>query len=73
MMIRDEDGESYINNFIIYDINMVKCRNLWYTKDESLNEYKYLTMLDLEVKDLEELSKKDKVVSKYMETLEEVN
>ena len=68
MMIRDEEGESYINNFIIYDINMVKCRNLWYTKDESLKEYKYLTMLDLE-----ELSKKDEVISKYMETLEEVN
>ena len=30
-------------------------------------------MLDLEVEDLEELSKKDKVVSKYMERLEEVN
>lgn len=73
IMIRDEDGENYINNFIIYDINMVKCRNLWYTNDESLKEYKYLTMLDLEVKDLEKLSKNDKVVSKYMEILEEVN
>lgn len=73
IMIRDEDGDSFINNFIIYDINMVKCRNLWYNNDESLKEYKYLTMLDLEVEDLEKLSKKDKVVSKYMETLEEVN
>ena len=72
-MIRDEEGENYVNNFIIYDINMVKCRNLWYTNDESLKEYKYLTMLDLEVKDLEKLSKNDKVVSKYMKILEEVN
>ena len=30
-------------------------------------------MLDLDEEKLEDLSKKDKVVSKYMETLEEVN
>ncbi len=52
---------------------MEKCRKLWYNQDKSLEEYKYLAMLDLGIKELEKLSKKDKVVSKYMETLEEVN
>ena len=73
IMIRDEDNDPFVRNFIIYDINMVKCKNLWYTKDEEFDKYKYLMMLDLNEEKLEDLSKKDKVVSKYMETLEEVN
>ena len=72
-MIRDEDNDPFVRNFIIYDINMVKCKNLWYTKDKEFDKYKYLMMLDLNEEKLEDLSKKDKVVSKYMETLEEVN
>ena len=73
IMIRDEDNDPFVRNFIIYDINMVKCKNLWYTKDKEFDKYKYLMMLDLNEEKLEDLSKKDKVVSKYMETLEEVN
>ena len=75
IMIRDEDNDndSFVRNFIIYDINMVKCKNLWYTKDKEFDKYKYLMMLDLNEEKLEDLSKKDKVASKYMETLEEVN
>ena len=73
IMIRDDDNDPFVRNFIIYDINMVKCKNLWYTKDEEFDKYKYLMMLDLDEEKLEDLSKKDKVVSKYMETLEEVN
>ena len=70
---RNVDNDPFVRNFIIYDINMVKCKNLWYTKDEEFDKYKYLMMLDLDEEKLEDLSKKDKVVSKYMETLEEVN
>ena len=70
---RNVDNDPFVINFIIYDINMVKCKNLWYTKDEEFDKYKYLMMLDLDEEKLEDLSKKDKVVSKYMETLEEVN
>ena len=73
IMIRDEDNDPFVRNFIIYDINMVKCKNLWYTKDKEFDKYKYLMMLDLNEEKLEYLSKKDEVVSKYMETLEEVN
>ena len=70
---RNVDNDPFVRNFIIYDINMVKCKNLWYTKDEEFDKYKYLMMLDLDEEKLEDLSKKDKVVSKYMEILEEVN
>ena len=40
IMIRDEDNDPFVRNFIIYDINMVKCKNLWYTKDEEFDKYK---------------------------------
>ena len=42
IMIRDDDNDPFVRNFIIYDINMVKCKNLWYTKDEEFDKYKYL-------------------------------
>ena len=48
--------------------------NLCYSRDEKeIDKYKYLIMLDLKENDLDILSRKDKVVSKYMEELERVN
>ena len=53
---------------------MDKYIDIWYNKDEKeINDNKYLLMLNLELKDLENLSCKDKVVSKYMSELERVN
>ena len=72
--IQDNIGNRYVKNFVIYELNMDKYIDIWYNKDEKeINENKYLLMLNLELKDLENLSCKDKVVSKYMGTLEEVN
>ena len=46
----------------------------WYDKDEeNIEKYKYLIMLDLEEKELEELSKRDEEVKKYMEEVERIN
>ena len=48
--------------------------NLWYSKNEELIEkYKYLIMLDLKPNELNILSKKDKVINKYMEEVERIN
>jgi len=47
---------------------------IWYSKNENeIDKYKHIIMLDLKPDDLENLSKKDKVVRKYMEELERVN
>ena len=47
---------------------------LWYSKDEKeIDKYKYLIMLDLDEEELHNLSRKDKVVSKYMSEIEKVN
>ena len=47
---------------------------LWYNKNEKeLEKSKYIVMLNLEKEELEKLSKKDKVVIKYMKEIERVN
>ena len=72
--LRDESGKEYIRNFIIYEINMEKYMKLWYNKNEKeLEKSKYIVMLNLEKEELEKLSKKDKVVIKYMKEIERVN
>ena len=72
--LRDGKGKEYIRNFIIYEINMEKYMKLWYNKEEKeLERHKYIIMLDLEKEELKELSRKDKVVTKYMKELEKVN
>ena len=72
--LRDETGKNFVNNFTIYEINMDYYLNLGYSKDEKLvDKYKYLIMLDLNKKDLKELSKKDKVINKYMEEVNKIN
>ncbi len=70
----DEDKNTYVDNFIIYDVNMEYYKELWYTKDiKKVKDNILLVMLGLDKKDLIELSKTDKVVSKYMEEIERVN
>ena len=72
--IKDEDNKEYVKNFTICEYNMDYYLNLWYSKNEKeIEKYKYLIMLDLKPKELKELSKKDKVISKYMKEIEKVN
>ena len=47
---------------------------MWDNKDEKLiEENKALIMLDLDLKNLKILSKKDRLVDKYMNNLENIN
>ena len=72
--VMDKAENTYINNFLIYEFNMDKYVNLWYTKNqEKIEENKYLIMLNLPKEDLLKLSEKDKVVLNYMEKLNSVN
>lgn len=49
-------------------------KELWYSNNKKeIEKSKYIIMQDLEVEDLEKLSKEDKVITKYMEELERVN
>ena len=73
-MLRNNNGKPYINNLEIIEFNMDYFSKLCYSKDEKLiDKYKYVIMMDLGKKDLEKLSKNDKVVNRYMSEIERVN
>ena len=72
--VQDEDKKKYVGNFIIYEINMEKYLSFWYTGDvQEIEENKEIIMLDLNLEELEALSKKDRMVAKYMEEIKRVN
>ena len=74
--IRDKHNNEFIRNFIIYDINMEKVKDIWYSKSKKeIENNKYLIMLDLDLEELDELSKisKDRRVNKYMNEVKRVN
>ena len=72
--IQDETGKKYAQNFQIIEWNMNKLMKFWYDKNEEIiAKYKHLIMLDLPKEELEELSKKDREVEKYMKEIERVN
>ena len=74
--LQDNLLKKYVENFYIYEINMDYLMKLWYSKNEKeieIDKYKYLIMLDLDSDGLNNLSKKDRVVSKYMKEVERIN
>ena len=74
--IRDKHNNEFIKNFIIYDINMEKVKDIQYSKSKKeIENNKYLIMLDLDLEELDELSKisKDRRVNKYMDEVKRVN
>ena len=55
----DESKKEYIKNFRIYEINMDILKEIWYDKKESeINKYKYLIMLDMDVKNIKKFTKR---------------
>ena len=71
---QDEEQKKFVKNFVIYEYNMDKIMEFWYSKDkEKIEEYKYFIMLDLKPNDLQELSKRDKVVEEYKMNVEIIN
>ena len=72
--VQDEDKKKYVGNFIIYEINMEKYLSFWYTRDvQEIEKNKEIIMLDLSLEELETLSKKDRMVAKYMKEIKRVN
>lgn len=72
--MRDKEDKLYVENLYIYEINMEKYKEIWYSKDEKeIEEHKYLIMLDLEKEELVKLSSKNKEIERYMEEIKRVN
>lgn len=72
--MQDKSNKKYVENLRIIEINMDYFVNLWYTKNEKeIEKNKIIIMLNLEKEELKNLSKEDKVVSKYMSELNKIN
>ena len=72
--MQDDSGKRYVENLIIYDVNMEYYKKIWYDKNiKEIEKNKYIIMMDLDKSELKEISKDDKVVYKYMEDLENLN
>lgn len=72
--VLNRNGKSFIDNFTIYNINMEYYTNLIKNNDKNkINNDIILVMLGQERDNLSKLSKTNKVVSKYMNELDEVN
>ena len=72
--ISDKNGNVYVKNLLIMEINMEYYKKIWYSKDEKkIKENKLLVMLDLNEGELKEMPKSDKISEKYVESVTKVN
>ena len=72
--ISDKNGNVYVKNLLIIEINMEYYKKIWYSKDEKkIKENELLVMLDLNEGELKKMPKSDKISEKYVESVTIVN
>lgn len=72
--MQNENGEKFVKNLKIYEINMDYYLDLWQNgSKEEIKKNRIFIMLGLERENLEEFSKMDKVVERYMKELDKLN
>ena len=72
-LIDENTKEEYSDKLCIYEFNMDKIMELWYSKNEEADKYKYLIMLGLEKEELEEISRGDGFMEKFKENVVKLN
>lgn len=71
--LQNKEGEKYINNFKIIEINVEKLKKDWYNLNkEEQEKYKYIRMLDLDKENLK-IQKGDKIMEEYEKALSKLN
>ena len=72
--ISDKNGNVYVKNLLIMEINMEYYKKIWYSKDEKkIKENELLVMLDLNEGELKKMPKSDKISEKYVESVTILN
>ena len=72
--IKNKEGDLFVKNIEIIEINMDYFVNLWYDNDkEKIKENKLLVMLGLDKEELEKMSNEYMEVKEYMEKLDRIN
>ena len=72
-LIQNKDYEKYVNNFIIYEIDMKKLLKLWYSNSKEKEKFKYLIMMGLEKEELDLIPKGDTIMNKYKDKITKLN
>ena len=71
---RSYDADIYTNKQKIINVNVDKCKREWYEKNiKGEKENIYITLLNTDKKEIEELSKKDKIIKEIGEKLIKMN
>ena len=60
----------FVDNFSIFEYNMDKIRELWYSGDK---EYEFLAILDFNKEELKKIGKGDKYMSEFKKKIESLN
>ena len=72
--IIDKNGNVYVKNLLIIEINMEYYKKIWYSKNEKkIKENELLVMLDLNEGELKKMPKIDKISEKYVESVKILN
>ena len=72
--ISDKNGNVYVKNLLIMEIDMEYYKKIWYSKDEKkIKENELLVILDLNEGELKKMPKSDKISEKYVESVTIVN
>ena len=72
-LIKNKDYEKYVNNFIIYEIDMKKLLKLWYGNSKEKEKFKYLIMMGLEKDELDSIPRGDTIMNKYKDKITKLN
>lgn len=71
---RSDDADIYTNKQKIINVNVDKCKREWYKKNiKGEKENIYITLLNTDKKEIEELSKKDKIIKEIGEKVIKMN
>lgn len=60
----------FVDNFSIFEYNMDKIRELWYSGDK---EYEFLAILDFNKEELKKIGKGDEYMSEFKKKIESLN
>ena len=72
--VRDKDGNLFVKNFKIFEVDVNKMKELWYTRSKEGRKYRYIAMLALDKEELLNLPMEDdKIMEKYVDEIIDKN
>ena len=70
LLVDKKTGIKFVDNFSIFEYNMDKIRELWYSGDK---EYEFLAILDFNKEELKKIGKGDEYMSEFKKKIESLN